>query len=113
MACHLLSTKHQAITGIKYGFFLPHYGLVAPYGETDLGQHWLRASCSKAPPTHQAITWTMLIDSKAFCDDYLRAISQEVFMNLIRNMGSEITHLKLLPHLAGANEWNEQSGRHL
>ena len=34
----------------------------------------------------------------------LRAISQEMLMNLIRNMCSETTLLNLLPHLPGADE---------
>ena len=33
------------------------------------------------------------------CINHLRAISQEVLMNLIRNMCSETTHLKVLPYL--------------
>ena len=37
---------------------------------------------------------------------HLRAISQEVLMNLICNMCSEITLLKLPPRLPGANELN-------
>ena len=37
-----------------------------------------------------------------FYDIRLRTISQEVFMNLIRNMCSDIMLLKLLPHLTEA-----------
>ena len=38
-----------------------------------------------------------------FCNIRLRTISQEVFMNLIRNMCSDIMLLKLLPHLTEAS----------
>ena len=52
---------------------------------------------------HQAITWTDVhLWSKAFCRIYLRGISQ-AFMNLIHNMCSEVTPLKLPPYLPGAN----------
>ena len=34
-------------------------------------------------------------------------MSQEVLINLIRNIGSEITLLKLLTHLPGSNEIND------
>ena len=44
------------------------------------------------------------LSSNEFCGIYLRAISQEVPTNLICNMSSEITLLKLLPHLPGTNE---------
>ena len=38
-----------------------------------------------------------------FCGINMKAISQ-VLVNLIRNMCSEITLLKLLPHLRGADK---------
>ena len=41
-----------------------------------------------------------------FCGNHLGAISQEMPMNLIRNMHSEIPLLKLPPHLPGASELN-------
>ena len=54
---------------------------------------------------HQAITWSKFdLSSKMFCVIHLTAISQELFMNLIRNMLSEITLLTLLPLLPEANE---------
>ena len=40
-----------------------------------------------------------------FCGIYLRAISQELLMNLIHNRYSEITLLKLFLHLPGAYEF--------
>ena len=73
---------------------LTHRGLEMPY-DMDLGQHWLR---------HCFITWTNVdISSEVFRGIHIIAISQEVLMNLICNMCSEITLLKLLP---GTNELN-------
>ena len=37
-----------------------------------------------------------------FCGIYIKAISQDVRMNIIRNMCLKITYLKLLPHLTCA-----------
>ena len=54
---------------------------------------------------NQAITWTNVdLSSKVFCGIHLRGISQEVLMNLIHNMWSEITPLELVPHLPAVNE---------
>ena len=54
---------------------------------------------------HQAITWTNVdLPSKTFCGIHLRAIWQEVLMNLIRNPCSKITISRLLSHLLGTNE---------
>ena len=44
------------------------------------------------------------LSSNVFCVIYTRTLSQEVLLNIIRNMCSEITLLKFLPHLPGANE---------
>ena len=44
------------------------------------------------------------LSSKVFYGIHLWAISQEVLMNLIRNMCTEITTWNLLPYLPGANE---------
>ena len=54
---------------------LNHCGLLMPYGDLDLIQHWLRYwlvawQC-------QTITWTNIdLTPKVFCDIHLRAISQ-------------------------------------
>ena len=51
---------------------------------------------------YQAIAWANAdLSLKVFCGIHLRAISQ-VLMNLIHNMYSEITLLKLLPHLGAS-----------
>ena len=74
---------------------------MTPYDDINLDQHLL---------------WKWLVtvnhylnqnlSSEVFWSIHLRAISQEVVMNLIRNMCSGITFLKLLPYLLGANELN-------
>ena len=46
----------------------------------------------------------MLVQSTVLCGIRPWAIPQEVLMSLIRNMYSEITLSKLLPHLPDANE---------
>ena len=52
---------------------------------------------------HQPITWTNVhLSSNSLCGIHLRVISQEVLMNLICIMCSEITLLK--SHLPEANE---------
>ena len=54
---------------------------------------------------HQAITWTNVdLLSKLFCGLHLRAVSQDLLMNLIRHMFLETALLKLLPHLPAAIE---------
>ena len=55
---------------------------------------------------HQTITWTNIdFSSVKFCGIHLRLISQEVLKNLIQTMSSEITILKLLIYLPGANHF--------
>ena len=72
-----------------------------PYGNIHLGQHWLRQWF--VAWRHETITRTNVdLSSQVFCGIYLRAISQVVLINL--NMCSDITFLKLLPHLPGAND---------
>ena len=52
---------------------------------------------------HQAITWTNVdLSSKVFSGIHMRAIL-EVLQNIIYNMCSDITLLKLLPRLFGAH----------
>ena len=81
---------------------LTHCGLVMPYNEIDLGRHWLRQLLLVW--RHQAITWTNVDLSSVgfFCVIHLRAISQDVLMNLIKC--PDITHSKSLPHLPKDND---------
>ena len=56
-------------------------------------------------PQHQAIVRTNIDLSSSFLPfTYMTAISQELHMNIIRNMCPEIALWKLLPHIQGANE---------
>ena len=60
-------------------------------------------------PVQQAIIWTNVDQSSTvFYNIHLTAILQEVLMNLICNMCSKITILRLLQHvhLPGAIEFN-------
>ena len=53
---------------------LTHWGLVTPYGDVDLGQHWLRQWL--VAWRHQAITWTNVdLSSDKSHDIQLRALS--------------------------------------
>ena len=62
------------------------------YGDIDMGQQWLSQWFAWR---HQDITWTKLdLSSNVFCGFRLTAISQEVLMNLIRNMRSNIYAFK-------------------
>ena len=64
----------------------------------------------------QAMAWHCQLSSKVFCGINIWAIPR-VLMNLIHNLSSEITLLKLLPHPPRANEFNgslqtDASGHH-
>ena len=85
------------------------------YGDIDLCQHWL--TYWFVAWRYHAITWTNVdVSSKVFCGIHLREISHEIPMEPIRNMCSNITLWKLLPHTPWAKWVNtlrpRQSGRH-
>ena len=83
--------------------YLTYCGLMISYDIINTGQHWLRSRF--AAWRHQAITWTNdHLSSNVLCGIYVRQMSQAVLMNLIRDMYSKITLVKLLRHLPGANE---------
>ena len=101
--CH--SANEVKLMGIdNTDWNLTHYSLVTRYGDIDPGQHWLRY-CLVAW-WYQAITWTNVDTSSMVISGlHVRAISQEVLIKFMSNMmGSELTLLKLLPPLPGANE---------
>ena len=58
---------------------------------------------------HTKIDYNLLFDlsPNVLFDIHLRAIPQEVFVHLNRNMCSEIARLKILPHPPGAHELNQ------
>ena len=82
---------------------LTHWGLVMPFGDRDLGQHWLRQWL--VTWRHQAITWTNIDLSSVRCSGiHLRAISSEIPQPPFTKVSLKITHLKLNQNLPGANE---------
>ena len=84
-------------------FFKIHCGLVTPYGDKDLCQHWLRSWL--VAWRHQAITWTNVdLSSVRSNDIHLTAISQEITQQSIIEISLQITHLKFHSNVPGANE---------
>ena len=85
---------------------LTHCGLVMPYGDIDLGQHWLRWWL--VAWRHQAITWTNVdFTSIGPFSTHLRRISQEMLKISIHKMSLKTLLRKPFPHLSGANELND------
>ena len=82
---------------------LTHCGLVTPYDDINLGQHWLRQWL--VARRHQAITRTNVdLSLVRFCGIHLRAISQGGWPKLLFCvMSMKIIFLTFLPHL-GCNE---------
>ena len=76
---------------------------MTPYGNRDLGQHWLRQWLDAW--RHQAITWTNA-DFSSFksSDIHIRAISQEMPQSSITKILLKITYLKFYWNSPGANE---------
>ena len=84
-------------------YLLTHCDLVMPYGDIDLGQHWLRWWLG--PVRHQSITWTNVdLSSVRFSGIHLRAISQKIHQPLISELVWKLTYLKFRSNLPGTNE---------
>ena len=82
---------------------LTHCGLVTPYGDMELGQHWLRQWL--VAWRHQAITWTNVDSSSVRCHGiHLRALSLDDVKIPINKTRLKIAVLKWHPGLPGANE---------
>ena len=80
-----------------------HCGLVTPYGDRDLGQHWLR--CWLVAWWHQAITWTTVDWSSVKSSDiHIRAISQEMPQPSVTKICLKITFLKFHSNFPGG-QW--------
>ena len=79
-----------------------HCGLVTPYGDIDLGQHWLRWRLDAW--RHQANTWIYVGWSSAR-SSYIqpRVISQEIHPPPTTKINSEIVYLKFHSNLPEAN----------
>ena len=82
---------------------LIHCGLLMPFGDRDLDQHWLRYWL--VAWRHEAITWTNVDwSSGKFGDIYIRAISQELPQPSITKICLKITCLKFHLNFPGAND---------
>ena len=81
-------------------FVLTYWGLVTPFGDIDLGQHWLREWL--VTWRHQDITWSNVdLSSVRPSGIHLRAISQEIPQPPFTNISLKITNLKLNWNLQG------------
>ena len=78
-----------------------HCGLVPPYGDMELGQHWLRQWL--VAWRHQAITWTNVDWSVRSHGIHLGASSLEDLKKTIKETRLKIAVLKWHPGLPGAN----------
>ena len=88
--------SHSLLVRASYGVSfedLTHCGLVTPYDNRDLGQHWFRQWL--VAWRHQAITWTNVDwSSVTYSDIHLRAISQEIPQPWIPKISLKINYLK-------------------
>ena len=76
---------------------------MTPYGDIDLGQHWLRWWLDAW--RYQTITWTNVdLSSVRSCIIHLRTLSKEALKVPISKASLKIEFLKLHPNLPGANE---------
>ena len=80
---------------------LTHCGLVTPYGDTDLDQHWLLQWL--VARQHQAITRNNA-DVSSESDIHLRAISQEIHQPSITNTSFKIIYIRFQSNLPRVNE---------
>ena len=82
---------------------LTHRGLVTPFADIYLSQHWLRQWL--VAWRHQAITWTNVdLSSVRSSGIHLRAISWEMPQPPFTKVSLKMTYLKLNWKLPGANE---------
>ena len=91
--CHLVTGSGQprcwlATTNPE----LTHCGLVTPYGDINLGQHWLRQWL--VAWWHQAITWTNIdLSSVRSSGIHLRANLEEIPQPSVTEISLKITYL--------------------
>ena len=73
-----------------WGAILTRWGLVTPYGDIDLGHHWLRQWL--VAWQHQAITWTNVdLSSVKFCGIHLTMILLVALKVSVHEIISKIT----------------------
>ena len=87
-------------TGVKE---LTHWGLLSPFVDIDLGQHWFRQWL--VAWWHQAITWTNVdLSSARSSGIHLRTISWDIRQPPFTKVSLKFTYLKLIWNLLRANE---------
>ena len=84
-----------------------HCGLVTPYGDIDLGQHWFRYWL--VAWWHRTVAWTTVALSSVRCSsDHVRAISQEILLPSVAKIRMETTYLKFISNLPGVKELSHE-----
>ena len=82
---------------------LTHCGLLTPYGDIDLGQHWIRYWF--VAWRHQAITWTNVdFSSVRSIVIHLRTILQKIPQPPIIKISLKMSFLIFFSNLPGVNE---------
>ena len=100
MVCYALETVVPIIAGGN----LTHCGLVAPYGDINLCQQWLRWWL--VAWRHQAIIWTNVDLSWVRSSGiHMSAILQEIPQPSVTEISRKITYLKFYSNIPGANEF--------
>ena len=88
----------------KYWEALTLFGLVTPYGDINVGQHWFRYWL--VAWRHQAIIWTNIdLSSVRSNGIHLSAILQEIPQPSLTEISLKITSLNFCSNLPGANEF--------
>ena len=99
-----LNHYQQAHVALNWALInLTYCGLVMPYGDIDLGQHWLRqwlvAWCTKPLPKPILIYHITEVQWHSS-----GGILLEISQALISKIGLNITYIKFHPNLPGLNE---------
>ena len=84
-------------------FCLTHYGLMTPYGNRELGQHWSRWWL--VAWRHQVITWTNVdLSSARSLGIHLRALSEEIVKIPISKTTPNINFFNIISRFPRAND---------
>ena len=86
-----------------------HCGLVTPYGDIDLGQHWFRYWL--VAWWHRTVTWTnVALSSVRSSSDHVRAISQEIPYPSVTKIRMETNYISRISfqssRVQGVKPWN-------
>ena len=91
----------------RFNAILTHCGLSTPYGDINLGQHYLRKWLSAW--RHQAIIRTKDLSSVKSSGIHLRVILQEIPQVSVTEISLTIAYLKFCSNIPGANELNRST----